>query len=298
MTVRRFLYFLGRAVENLLARPWPTVVTVATIALAFGVLAGYLLVFQALDRAAGAWGERLEVSAYLEDAIGEAGGRDLARQVTAWPGVTRATYVSKEDALARFRAALAGQTALLEALPGNPLPASIEVSLAPDRRTAAGIRDIAAALRGLAGVSDVEYGREEAERLAALVRVVRLAGLAVGLVLALVATFIVASTIRLALYVRQEEVELLRLVGATERFVRAPFLIEGALEGLAGASLALGLAALARWIALPSLLALGDILAPAAVGFLPARTIVAVEGAGVLVGLAGSWLSLGRGGAR
>ncbi len=296
--MRRFVYFLGRAVENLRARPWPTAVTVGTIGLAFTVLAGYLLVFQALARAAEAWAGRLEVSAYLEDALGEAGGRDLARQVAAWPGVTRATYVSKAEALTRFRAALAGQTALLEALPGNPLPASIEVALATDRRTAGGIRDVAAALRRLAGVSDVEYGREEAERLATLLRAVRLAGVAVALVLTLVATLIVASTVRLALYARQEEIEILRLVGATERFVRAPFLIEGALQGLAGASLALGLAALAHRIVLPSLLALGDVLSPAAVGFLSVGTIAAVGGAGVLLGLAGSWLSTGRGGVR
>lgn len=296
--MRQFRYFLGRAVESLRARPWPAAVTVATITLAFALLVGYLLLFRALEQAAAAWGERLEVSAYLEDAVGEARGRDLARQVAAWPGVGRVTYVSKTEALARFRAALAGQAVLLEALPGNPLPASIEVALAPELRTAEGIRDLAGSLRGLAGVSDVEYGREEAERLAALLGVVRLAGLAIALVLALAATLIVASTVRLGLYARQDEVEVLRLVGATERFVRAPFLIEGGLQGLAGASLALGLAALAHRVARPSLAALGDFLAPAAAGFLPAETVAAVAGAGMLLGLAGSWLSVRRGRAR
>lgn len=288
------MYFLRRALENLRARPWPTAVTVATIALSFAVLTGYLLVFQALERAAELWGARLEVSAYLEDAVGEAGGRALAERVAGWPGVARVTYVSKADALARFRAALSGQSALLDALPGNPLPASIEVAPAPERRTAEGIRDLAARLQGLPGVSDVEYGREEAERLTAVIRVVRLAGLAVTILLGLAATLIVANTVRLALYARQEEIELLRLVGATDRFVRAPFLIEGALQGLAGALLAIGLAAAAHRLALPTLLALGDWLAPAALPFLSGRTVAALAGAGLLLGLVGSWVSVSR----
>ena len=296
--MRRLAYFLARAVENLQARPWPTAVTVGTIALAFTLLAGYLVVYQALGRAADAWSARLEVSAYLADAVAEDEGRALAQRVTGWSEVAGASYVSKADALARFRAALAGQAALLEALPGNPLPASIEVALVPERRTGEGIRAVAARLGALPGVTDVEDGREEARRLVAIVRVVRLVGFSVAALLALVATLIVANTVRLALYARQEELEILRLVGATESFVRAPFLIEGALQGALGAAMAVALAALAHRLILPALLAVGDFLSPAAVAFLtPAASAVLVAG-GALLGLTGSLLSVGRRGAR
>ncbi len=296
--MRRLSYFLARALENLRARPWPAAVTVTTIALAFALLAGYLLVFQALTRAADAWGERLEVSAYLADAVGEAAGRTLAVRVGEWPPVARATYVSKADALARFRAALGGQAALLEALPGNPLPASLEVVLVPDSRTARGILEVAARLRAEDGVTDVEYGKEEAARLATLLGIVRVAGGAVAGLLGLVATLIVANTVRLALYAREEELALLRLVGATEGFVRAPFLIEGVLQGTAGALLAVAAAAVAYRAARPALLALGDLFAPAATGFLEPSAVALLVGGGAALGLLGSLLSVARWGSR
>lgn len=296
--MRRLAYFLARAVENLRARPWPTAVTVVTIALAFALLAGYLLVFQTLARTADAWGERLEVSAYLADGMGDAAGRALADRVGQWPEAARVTYVSKADALARFRAALGGQTALLEALPGNPLPASLEVSLVPDRRTAGGLIEVAARLRAEAGVTDVEYGREEAQRLASLIAIVRVAGAGVAGLLGLVATLIVANTVRLALYARQEELELLRLVGATEGFVRAPFLIEGVLQGVAGAVLAVGAAAAAHRVARPTVLAVSDLLGSAAASFLDPPAIGLLVGGGALLGLLGSLVSVARWGTR
>lgn len=296
--MRKLAYFLARALENLRARPWPTSVTVATIGLAFALLAGYLLLFQALMRAADAWGERLEVSAYLADTVGEAGGRALADRVGQWPGVAGATYVSKAEALVRFREALGGQTALLEALPGNPLPASVEVALAAEQRTAGGLLEVAARLRAQPEVSDVEYGREEAQRLATLLRVVRVAGAGVAALLGIVATLIVANTVRLALYARGEELELLRLVGATEGFVRAPFLIEGVLQGAAGACLAVLVTAALHRAARPAVLALGDLFAPAVTAFLEPVTMAALVGGGALLGLVGSLLSVARWGTR
>jgi cell division transport system permease protein len=292
--VTRLGYFLGRAFGNLKARPWATAATVLTIALAFALLAAYLQLFQGLARAADVWAERLEVSAYLDGALSEADGRAIASRAAAWPEVQRATYVSRADALQRFRVSLGGQASLLDALPGNPLPASIEVALAPNARTPGGLVGVADRLRQLPGVTDVEYGREEAARLAALLRVVRVVGAAVAVVLGLVATLIVANTVRLALYAREEELALLRLVGATEAFVRAPFLIEGALQGALGAAVAVALAAAGYQLARPSLAGLGDLLGPATGRLLPLGTIAALVGAGALLGLVGSALSTRR----
>ena len=296
--MRRLAYFFARAVESLRARPWPTAVTVVTITLAFALLAGYLLLFQTLTRAADAWGERLEVSAYLAEGVDAAAGRALAERVARWPEVARAVYVSKSEALARFRAALGGQTALLEALPGNPLPASIEVSLVPEHRTPAGLAALEARLGAERGVTDVEYGREEAQRLASLVAIVRVAGGGIAGLLALVATLIVANTVRLALYARQDELELLRLVGATEGFVRAPFVIEGVLQGLAGAALAVAATAVAHRAARPTVAAVSDLLGSAAASFLDPSAVAMLLAGGALLGLLGSLLSVARWGAR
>jgi cell division transport system permease protein len=294
--VSRLPYFVGRALANLRARPWPTAVTVSTIALAFLLLAGYLVVFQALARAAEAWGERLELSAYLHGRVADPEGLALAARVAAWPEVARAAYVSKDEALARFRAALGGQASLLDALPGNPLPTSVEVALRPGARSAAGIADLAARLGREPEVAEVEYGREEAERLATLLGVMRGVGLSVAALLALVATVIVASTVRLAFYMRQDEVDLLRLVGASERFVRAPFLIEGMLQGAAGAGLALLIAALAHRLASQSLAGAGGLVTPEAVAFLSPATASGLLAGGALLGLVGSFLSVSRSG--
>jgi cell division transport system permease protein len=187
------------------------------------------------------FGDDLRVTAYLESEVsGEAlrALEDRARQI---PGVEDVEAVSQEQALERFRASVGSGSTLLDGLEINPLPASLEISLSDDRRSAEGMEAVANAIEGLAGVESLSSGRDWVEGYLRAVALVRGVGLGLGIILALATLLIVANTIRLGIYARRDELEILSLVGASRAFVQTPFLLEGLLQGAAGGAIALGL---------------------------------------------------------
>jgi cell division transport system permease protein len=156
------------------------------------------------------------------------------------PGVESVAWVSKQAALERFRASPFGRASLLDGLDENPLPASLEIVLVPEQRNSKGLEALVRTLADLPGIEELGYGHEWVEGYSRAVALVRSVALASGAVLAFATLAIVANTIRLSVYARRDEIEILRLVGAGRAFVAAPFLLEGLLQGALG-----GLAALA-----------------------------------------------------
>src|SRR5262249_50091133 len=140
----------------------------------------------------------------------------------------------------RFRASPFGRASLLDGLDENPLPASLEIVLAPEQRDRTGLDALVKRLSGLPGIAELGYGHEWVEGYARGVALVRRMAFALGAVLALATLLIVSNTIRLSVYARRDEIEILALVGAGRAFVAAPFLLEGLLEGALGGLLALG----------------------------------------------------------
>ncbi len=284
------------ALHGLRASPVTTAVAVATIGVTLLLVGAFALLVANMEQLLDRFGEDFRVAAYLEPGLSDAAQGALRERALGAPGVTGVELVSPEQALERFRASSVGGPSLLEGLEENPLPASLEITLAPERRNAEGLAALARALEGLPGIEELGYGHEWVEGYARAVGLIRGVAIGIGVVLALATLLIVANTIRLAVYSRRDEVAILRLVGAGRAFVAVPFLVEGLLQGLAGGALALALLYAFFRTLLPMLrggleLVLGYVT-PSFLGFEGALWLVA---AGAALGVLGSALALVQG---
>jgi cell division transport system permease protein len=249
----------------------------------------YLNVQQSLHQMGG----ELQITAYLQETISSEQAKVLRSKVADWPEVERITFISKEQALARFRSQLREYAGILEGLKENPLPASLEVTLMPQYGRSGNIKELSTRLGRLPGVAEVQYGRKWMAKLRVFVEVMKLVGITVGGLLLIATIFVISNTIKLTFYSRREELEIMRLVGATDFFIKAPFLLEGLLHGLGGALLAAGGLSLLM-LFLFSHLDLPLRLAVMA-GSLPTGQLVAgFLGLGLLLGVLGSMVSLRR----
>lgn len=235
----RVLYFVRAAGDGLRSSPVTSAVAVGTIATTLLVIGVFALVLKQMSGLVEQVGDDLTVTAYLEDSVDGRAARELATRVATVEGVSGVEVVTRDEALRRFESAAGDRTGLLDGLVENPLPASLEIALAPDERTRAGIDRLIGALDGVPGIAEIGHGQEWVETYGRVLAGIRRAALALGAVLALAAFLIVANTIRLAIHARRDEVEILALVGASRAFIGTPFLLEGALQGTVGAGLSL-----------------------------------------------------------
>ena len=278
LSLREALHMFRRA-------PLLSALSITTIAFALFVVGLFGLVAVNLQRSLEQVAERVEVVAYVLPGTPIEASTLALGDIAAFPEVASAEYVTEEQALARARDELEEFRDLFQELERNPLPASIEVRLKPEFRDARHVRDVADRLRGFYFVDDVRYGRDWVERLDRLRRIAGAVGLMVGAAFAAVAIIIIGTTIRMAVLQRSREIAIMRLVGATDAFIRRPFLLQGALKGLCGGLLAVSLSYLAH-LAVTRLLFVGTFFSP-----LQAVAIVAF---GTAIGLVGSAVSVGR----
>jgi len=261
---------------------------VIAIALAIVVLGALLLVTWNAQRLVEEWSSTAEFSIYLQDGA-TSEQRGAIEALLDESGATAGRdYVSKVEALSRFRRDFAELATLADAMSDNPLPASLEVRVRPeaeqDGRAAALVQRVIA----LPGVADVRYDREWLGRLSSAVRTIRMAGLAVAVLMALAAAVTVASVVRLGLHGRRDEIEIMELVGAPMAYIRGPFVAEGFLQGGAGALLALlGLWLLFVGARLWWATDIAGLLAGARLEFLPIRICFLLVVGGTMVGSLG-----------
>ena len=263
---------------------------VLAISLAMIVLGALLLVTWNGERLLARWSSAAEFSVYLrDDATSEERGAIEALIDQSGIGTAR-EYVSKADALTRFRREFTDLAALAANFDDNPFPASVEVRLRPeaeaDGRAAAVVRRLAS----VSGVADVGYDSEWLGRVAATLRTVRAAGFVLALLMAVAAAVTVATVVRLGLHARRDEIEVMELVGAPLAFIRGPFIAEGLLQGGIGAVAALLL--LGAGFALTAAgweTEIQDLLAGGALEFLPLRFIGYLLVGGMIVGSAGGF---------
>ena len=291
----RLGYFFARALANLRQNVFVSVVTVGTITLALLIAALFLLVYVNLDRMAEGWSDKVQITAYFDREPSPLAVAALKSRVKAIPGTSKVVFVSKQEAEVKLRARLKGQESLLEGISSEVLPASLEIRLDRGHRDASAVAGYVAALKQISGITEVQYGEEWVQRFNAFMNFFRLMGTLLGGFLVITVLFIVSNTIKLTIYARKEELELLGLVGATRFFIKAPFLIEGVLQGALGA--VLSLLCLAGCYA-AFLRNAGNLLGmnPAGAGlcFLPAGHLAAIVLGGILLGFIGSATSLRR----
>ncbi len=280
------------AVRGLASSAMTSVAAVVTIAITLTLVGAFALLVGNMRGMLERFGGELRIAAYFEEDLDIAEARRIAATVATVEGVHQVELVTPEEALARFRET-AGAEALLEGLASNPLPASLEITLSDAHRTEAGIAVVEQALEGLPGIAELAKGQEWIEGYTRAANLVRFAALGLGAVLAVSALMIVANTIRLAIYSREDELEILSLVGASRTFLRVPFLLEGTIQGLAGGLLAVLLLWLGFMIfADPIRSGLAFFLGNAAPRFLLFGEATWLVLGGALLGMAGSAAAL------
>jgi cell division transport system permease protein len=228
---------------------------------------------------------RVEVVAYLRDDAGASSVEIAQQQIREYPEVRGVRYVSREEALAIARQELAELSNIFGSLEGNPLPASLEVSLHTGQSDAEVVRRVAQRISAYPFVEEVQYGEDWLDKVYVLRRVAGIATLTLGIGFAAVAALIIGAAIRMAIFARRDEILIMRLVGATDSFIRRPFVIEGLLTGLLGAVLAVG----ATW-AVFRLLS-GSVFQ---LEWLPPEYLAAGLAAGAVVGLLASVVAVRR----
>jgi cell division transport system permease protein len=292
----RLLYFGRTALRGLRASPLTSLVAVLTITVTLILAGAFALVVKNMQGLLERIGEDVTVTAYLEDGLPDPERAALAQRVKTVEGVQEVVSVSKDEARRRFEQSGTGRADLLQALGENPLPASLEISLAPERRNAEGVRVVMESLQGLPGITELSNAQDWVQGYAGALSLLRAVGVGLGIVLAFATLLIVSNTIRLAVYARRDEIEILTLVGASRTFVAIPFMLEGALQGALGGVLALaGLAGLYR-LALPGLAsALSLLLGETPPAFFTASQMLVLVAVGALLGVVGSVASLAGG---
>jgi len=233
-------YFILRALRNM--RQWPVLCSAAilTMAVALTTVATFFLVVINIQSLARTWSEEVQVVAYFQTPPAPTELAALVTQIEDLPEVKQALFVSKTEAFQRFAARLGDDAGLLEGVSRDLLPASLEIALQKTARNREGVARVVAALKKDRRFDELRFGQEWLERFEKFIELLKFVGLVLGSFFLFAALFIVSNTIKLTLYARRDELEIMALVGATKNFIQVPFLLEGALQGLFSGILALG----------------------------------------------------------
>ena len=235
----RIRYFILRALRNM--RQWPFLcsASILTMAVALAIVATFFLVVVNVEQLAARWTQEIQVIAYLQKPPATQDLVELTKKLKNFPEVESVNYVSPAAAMQRFKKHLGQDASLLEGISPKLLPASFELGLHSAYRNQQGIATVIEQLENTLDVDDLRYGQKWLKRFNDFAQMLRFVGVILGGFLILAALFIVSNTIKLTLYARRDELEIMALVGATMRFIKIPFMLEGAIQGLIGGLLSL-----------------------------------------------------------
>jgi cell division transport system permease protein len=281
-------FSLKRAWQGFWRNGLMSLAATASMTLMLVLLSGLIILLSGLDATLNYVESKVEVVAYLKDAATPADVSALQKSLQDMPQVTHVDYVSKEQALKNFQERQPEVANLVDALPSNPLPASLEISL----RDPADYLDVATYLRGQSVVDSVQDIKQTVSQMITVITILRTGGLIVLAVVGLTVLFIIVNTIRLAVLARAEEIEIMRLVGASDAFIRWPFVFEGAMVGLLGAAITIGLLYLAQDTLAGLLADFFAVLPVQASAMVGQNVALIVLPTGIGIGVLGSYLSV------
>jgi cell division transport system permease protein len=285
-----FLFFsIRRAWQGFWRNALMSLAATATMVLMLLLLAGFFIIQAGLLAGLQFTEQKVEVVAYLEPTATDSQVETLKADLQAMPEVQTVTYISRDVALERFRESMKaqGREDLTQYLDSNPLYASLEVKLVDPTA----VRTIGDALREDPVVRNVINIEDLVDRVLTVTNVLRTAGTVLLLVVGIIALFIIVNTIRLAVVARSEEIEIMRLVGASDAFIRWPFVFEGAFVGFLGAAITLAVLAAAAEPLNNFMVDFFRVL-PLQMGSMTRDIVTLVMGTGVGLGILGSWLSV------
>lgn len=212
-----------------------TIASISTVALSLFILGIFTCGVVNLDNLASNLESQVEVSVYLQDNLTTPEIMDVGKKLKVMPGLTKMEFVSKQEALQRFEQRLGDQKDMLQALDGNnPLPNAYVLTF----ETPEQVKDTAATVTKFKGVDSVHYGQDVVEQIFKITQIIRIGGIILIVFLACATLFIISNTIRLTVFARRKEIAIMKYVGATNGFIRWPFLLEGVILGFIGAAIA------------------------------------------------------------
>lgn len=228
-------YFLHEVAISLRRKNLMSVASIGTVAVSLFVLGVFLIMVLNFNRLAGTLESQVQISVYFKDDVTAAREREITAAINELQGIDTAHFVTKEEAMERLKERLGDQKYLLDSLEGtNPLPDSLEVTVKrPDM-----VETAAIAISKMDGVEEAKYGQDVIEHLFDITRLVRIFGFILMILLAAATIFIIANTIRLTVFARRKEIAIMKYVGATDWFIRWPFILEGMVLGLIGGIIA------------------------------------------------------------
>ena len=289
----KLLYFLRVAGRNMLQSPLLCTAAVGTMTVSLTIVAFFGIVFFNFEELTASWSRRIQIKAYLEAPPEAELLKGWLKQIRGYPEVADVVYVSQEEAFERFRERLGQNSDLLKGMTPSVLPASLEIGLREGFRNRQGVEAVAARLKKTLHFSDLRFGGDWLERFDSFTMLLKFSAGILGGFLLFATVFIVSNTIKLTLFARREELEIMSLVGGTPVFIKMPYIIEGALQGLLGGLLAVGGSYLIfAFFLKQSLASLLLTMGVGRVSFLPPRFQLGLLGAGVVLGVLGSLTSL------
>lgn len=294
-------YFVNESVQNF-RRNWVmSLGAVITIFLSLLLVGIFLATGFIVNSVVASVEDKVTIQIFLKDGAATADVNALQQQLLADALVDGVDYTSKEEALAKFKKDMAQSPEIIDQLETNPLPASLDVTLKEPRT----VTDMVAKIKVNAlflKVADrpdtpeesLKYGQQIVNKLFAFTRVIRVIEVVFVIMLGVVSLIFINNTIRLAIYARRKEIGIMRLVGASNWFIRMPFLLEGVIQALIGALLAILCIVSLQAAILPRLKDALPFLAVSLSGGATAQIAISLVVAGVLIGIGGSWLAMTR----
>ena len=232
MKIRTSEYFIREVFLSLRRNNWMSVASVGTVAVSLFIFGMFLMLVMNMNKMAESLESQVQINVYLEESVSREDARDIEKDLKEMQGVEKVTFVSKEDAMERFKERLGDQKTLLEALDDtNPLPDAFEVTITRPEL----VKTAAESIEKFDGVESAKYGQDVMEHLFEMTRLIRIFGFSLMLVLALATLFIISNTIRLTVFARRKEIAIMKYVGATDWFIRWPFVLRAWCWGFWGA---------------------------------------------------------------
>lgn len=282
-----------RAIKDLLDNRFLSAATIITIALAVLTAGTFGLVFFNTEILLNSWKRGIRLMVYLHPDTDKDARLSTQYHLKSMAGIRSIRFISRDEGLKVLREQLKRQASLLDGLKENPLPDAFEISLDPESVVPEKVETIAAKIEDLSTVTSVEYGQEWFQRINGIFNLFRMGGYILGGVLTLATFLIVANTIRIAIFTRKDEIDIMRLVGAHDGFIKGPFYLQGVIQGIAGSLLGLALLYIG-FLSIHSHIQLGFIVGVFSLRFLSVRFFCGIFIAGVMVGWVGSFIALNQ----
>jgi len=283
-------FFLGEALRSLRRNYFMTIAALVTVFLSMAVLGAVMVFVYNIEAVLKDVEQKVEISVFLKDSVTAEQIESLQAEIVGWEEVKESQFVSKDEALQRLKEDMGEGADVVEDLGRNPLPASFEISLNDPEE----VGNVATRLEGREYIDEVSYGQEIAERIFQVTSVIRNILVVFLVMLGGVSILLISNTIRLSIYARRKEVEIMKLVGATNWFIRWPFVIEGIVVGTVGAAAALAVVQLGTDFVVERIRENLIFLSVPFDAISLVQLAIVLLGVGALIGAAGSGLGLRR----